>query len=207
MMPLLSAVAGRWKLVWRRSTPSLRKTILAVLVTAPFLFLNPLVTWLTAGGPPEKNLPSSLTAGTPLELAGVLADPQGYSGERLKPLAEALKADYAGRTLGPVFCSPELGEFLFWRNIPGAPPVRYTHAHLFTPEHWMACQRAANGQGWSEWMDTLKVNVIAVEPDYYAPLVEAVGKSDGWKVVVHETGEKGPREPRARLFIAVRKVK
>lgn len=205
MMPLLSAVAGRWGLVWRPSTPSLRKTILAVVTAVPFLFLNPLTTWLSTGGPPEKNRP--LADATPTELAGVLANPQAYRGDRLKPLAEALKADYAGRTLGPVFCSPELGEFLLWASIPGAPPVRYTHAHLFTPEHWMTCQRAALGQGWSEWMDRLGVNVIAVEPDYYAPLVEAVGKSDGWKVVVHETGEKGPKEPRARLFVAVRKVK
>lgn len=200
MMPLLSAVAERWKLVWRRSTPSLRKTILAIVTAVPFLFLNPLTTWLTTGGPPEKNKP--LAPATPTELAGALVNPTAPQGERMKPVAEAIKADYTGRTLGPVFCSPELGEFLFWFNIPGAPPVRYTHAHLFTPEHWMTCQRAGLGQGWSEWMDRLGVNVIAVEPDYYAELVNAVSKSAGWKVVLHETGG---AEPRARLFVAVRK--
>lgn len=205
MMPPLGALAGRWKLVWRPSTPSLRKTVLAVLVVAPFLFLNPLTTWVASGGPPEKNKP--LVDATPVELAVVLENPGGYKGERLKPLAEALKADYAGRTLGPVFCSSELGEYLFWRQVPGAPPVRYTHAHLFPEGHWMRCQMAASGRGWEEWMDELKVNVIAVEPDYYAPLVDEVKKNERWKVVLHETGEKGPREPRARLFVAVRKVK
>jgi hypothetical protein len=201
MMPPLGALAGRWKLVWRRSTPSLRKTVLAVVVVAPFLFLNPLTTWIASGKPPERN--KQLVDATPVELAAVLENPKAYTGERLKPLAEALKADYTGRTLGPLFCSSEVGEYVLWKQIPGAPPVRYTHAHLFPEEHWMRCHAAAGGERWEECMDRLGVNVIAVEPDYYGPLVSAVSKSERWKVVAHETGGK---EPRARLFVAVRKL-
>jgi hypothetical protein len=46
-----------------------------------------------------------------------------------------------------------------------------------------------------------KVNVIAVEADSHPQLVEAVSKSDRWKVVLNEKA--GP--PRAKLFVAVRK--
>jgi hypothetical protein len=198
---LMGAVAVRMNRSLPRSTPSLRKTVLAVAAAVPFLLLSPLSGWVAGNGPPPAQ--RVCVTATPIELADALADPAGSHGDRVKPVADALKAGYAGRTLGPVFCSPELGEFLLWRNIPGAPPVRFAHPHLFAADHWMTSQRAALGQGWAEWLDELRVNVIVVEPDYCAPLVAAVGKSGEWKVVLHE---KGGRDPRARLFVAVRKA-
>jgi hypothetical protein len=199
MMPLLADVARRWKWELPRSVPSLRKTALAVVVAVPFLLLSPLFTWLAGGGPPPLN--RVYVNATPLELAGVLANPAAKHSDRVQPLADVLTKGYAGKPLGPVFCSPEIGEFLLWRNIDAAPPVRYTHAHLFTEEHWLGCARASLGIGWWEFMDRYRVNLIAVEADLYPQLIEAVGKSDAWTVVLNEPS--GP--PRARLFVALRK--
>ncbi len=198
---LMGAVAVRMNWSLPRSVPSFRKTVMAVAAAVPFLLLSPLTGWVAGNGPPAVQ--RVCVAATPVELAAALADPAGTHGDRVKPVADALKAGYAGRPLGPVFCSPEVGEFLFWRDISGAPPVRFAHPHLFAAEHWARCQAVVGGQGWAEWLDELRVNVIAVEPDFHAPLVAAVGKSGEWRVVLHE---KGGRDPRARLFVAVRKV-
>lgn len=199
MMPLMAGVAERFN--WRlpRSVPSLRKTILAVLAAVPFLMLSPLFGWVTGGNPPDPN--RVFVAATPRELAGALAAPTAKH-DRMQPLADVLKEDYAGRPLGPVFCSPEVGEFLLWRNIDGAPPIRFTHAHLFPEEHWSACERAGRADGWEETFDRLGVNVVAVEPNFHAPLVEVMSKHPGWRVVLNE---QSGRDPRARLFVAVRK--
>jgi hypothetical protein len=199
LMPLTAGIAERWKWKLPRSVPSLRKTILAVLAAVPFLMLNPLFGWITGGSPPPPE--RVFVAATPRELAGALAAPTAKH-DRMQPLADVLRKDYAGRPVGPIFCSPEVGEFLLWRAIDGAPPVRFTHAHLFTEEHWSACERAGRGDGWEETFDRLGVNVVAVEPNYHAPLVDAMSKHPGWRVVLNEPSG---RDPRARLFVAVRK--
>lgn len=203
LMPLMAAAATRWKWELPRSVPSFRKTVLAVVAAVPFLLACPLFGWMTSGNPPP---PSKVyVAATPVELAAALADPGGEHGPRMKSLDEALeewKAKHPDQPLGPVLCSPELGEFLFWRNLDGVSPVRNTHAHLFPHDHWMACEAAEKGDGWEAFADRHGVNVIAVEPDFHPALVEAVGKSERWKVVLNEKG--GP-SPRARLFVAVRK--
>lgn len=203
LTPLIAAVARRWHWELPRSVPSLRKTILAVIAAVPFLLACPLFGWMTSGNPPP--LERIYVAATPRELTAALADPGGKHGDRMKPLDDALREwakSHPDQPLGPVLCSPEIGELLFWKSADGGPPpVRFTHAHLFPPDHWAACEAAEKGEGWQEFADKHGVNVIAVEPDSHPQLAEAVGKSERWKVALHEKA--GP--PRARLFVAVRK--
>lgn len=202
LTPLLSAAAVRWQWELPRSVPSFRKTLLAVIAAVPFLLASPLFGWVTSG---NLQLERVYVAATPRELTAALADPGGKHGERMKPLDEALREwakSHPDQPLGPVLCSPEIGELLLWKSADGGPPpVRFTHAHLFPPDHWAACEAAERGDGWQEFADKHAINVIAVEPDSHPQLVEAVGKSGGWKVVLYEKA--GP--PRARLFVAVRK--
>lgn len=209
IVPLFSAAAARWKLVLPRSVPSLRKTALVVLAAVPFLLLagmnNPLFGERKEGSPPPFD--KVYAVATPRELTAALADPGGNHGPRMKPLDDALgewKAKHPDQPLGPVLCSPEIGELLFWKSADGGPPpVRFTHAHLFPPDHWAACEAAEKGDGWEEFTDRLKANVIAVEAGArdHQKLMEEVGKSGRWKVVLNE--KTGP--PRARLFVAVKR--
>jgi hypothetical protein len=204
LMPHWGAIAGRWGLVWPASTPSLRKTLLAVLATVPFVMLSPPMNWLQTGTLPPP--PVTFRGGTPIDLLGAVANPVAPGPERMKPLAAALRERYAGRPVGPLFTSEALGELAYWRAVPGCPPVWFTHAHLFPPAHWLAAFNAARGgPGWWEFLDRHRANLIAVEPDFHPELVAAATAHPDWLVVLDETNSEAIRDPRARLFVAVRK--
>ena len=205
LMPHFGAAAERWRLTWPASTPSLRKTMLAVLLVFPFVMLTPLVGWLQTGDPPPVAV--TFRAGTPLELLGTIADPTAAPTRRMAGLATALRERYAGRPVGPLFVAEGLGEFFYWRDLPGCPPLWFTHAHLFPPPHWAAAFATGTGDpGWSEFLDRHRVNLIAVEPDFHRELVAKVtARPDDWLVVLDETDSDAIRDPRGRLFVAVRK--
>jgi hypothetical protein len=204
-LPHLAATADRHGLHLPRGVPSFRKTLLAAFVGVICLLPFPSVRWLASGEPPPPQ--QVFFAATPLDLVGAVADPAGPVSERMKPLARALKERYSGRPVGPVFTSIEIGELFYWRDIPGCPPLTFTHAHLFREDHWGACLSAQfGGPEWWELLDRHRVNLIAVEADFCPKLVDQVrARADEWEVVVDQQGADG-RQDRARLFVAIRKV-
>jgi len=205
LVPHWAAVAERWGLVWPASVPSLRKTVLAVLLVVPFVLLAPPMTWLQTGDLPSPGV--TFRAGTPIELWTTIERPDLPTSPRMKPLAAALRERYPGRAVGPLFASEAIAELFYWRDLPGCPPIWFTHAHLFPPAHWSAAFAAATGgPGWWEFLDRHRVNLIAVEPDFHRELVARVtAAADDWLVVLDETGADAIRDPRGRLFVAVRK--
>ena len=124
----------------------------------------------------------------------------------MKPLAKALAGRYAGRPVGPVFTSIEVGELFYWADIPDCPPLLFTHAHLFPERHWAECFAARNGwPGWWELLDRHGVNLIAVEADFCPQLTKQVReRADEWEVAVDQQSG-GGQPDRARLFVAVRR--
>ncbi len=206
LVPHWAAVAGRWGLAWPASVPTFRKTMLAALLWIPVLLLSPLSGWLQTGDLPPGKV--TFHAGTPLELLGTIADPAARASERMTPLATALRERFPNRPVGPLFTAEALGEFFYWRDLPGCPPIWFTHAHLFPPPHWAAAfATATGGPGWWEFLDRHRVNLIAVEPDFHRELVAKVtAQPDDWLVVLDETDSAMIRDPRARLFVAVRKT-
>lgn len=184
-------------------TPSFKITVVAALLAIPPLLLSPFARWLTQG---ELNGPRVVHPGTPYELARVLADPSADPGDRMKPLAAYLRANYAGRPVGPVFGSEGVGEFLVWSDPPGCPPFFFTHAHLFAPDHWRDSQLVLNGEpGWEAVLDRAGVNLIAVEPSIRRRLAAQVIRDPNWQVVLNEFESPVRKDPRSQLFIAVRK--
>lgn len=205
LMPHWAAMAERWGLTWPASTPSLRKTIVAVLLVIPFVMLTPTMNWLQTGKLPE--VPLTFRSGTPLELLGAIAQPAGPVSPRMEKLAAALRERYPNRRVGPLYVSEGIGEMFYWRELPDCPPLWFAHAHLFPPAHWSgAFNVALGGPGWWEFLDRHRVNLIAVEPDIRPELARQVAAHPDWLVVLDEANSETIRDPRGRLFVAVRKV-
>jgi hypothetical protein len=187
--------------------PSFKFTILSALFVIPVVLLTPAFQWIQRGGTADT---TAVHAGTPVELVGVLRNsvdkPSAETGDRMKPLAAFLRQHYAGRPVGPVFGAEGVGEFLIWADPPGCPPFFFTHAHLFTPDHWRDSQTVLNGEpGWREILDRAGVNLVAVEADIRGQLAKLVSVDPDWQVVLNEAGSATRKDVRARLFIAVRK--
>jgi hypothetical protein len=202
----LGEIRTRWKIPFPSTVPSFRKTVLAVVLFGVCAIPNPALQWLISREPPVPK--KVFASATPLEVVSVVANPS-LTSDRMKPLAQALKDRFADRPVGPVFTNIEIGELFYWRDIPGCPPLSFTHAHLFTPEYWTACISAVSGDAeWWEFLDRYRVNLMVLEADFCRPLIEQVKKQTAeWDVVVHEQAERGqPIRDRARLFIAIRKT-
>jgi hypothetical protein len=231
MLPHLRSIADGWG--WRvpGTTPSFKKTALAVVLLGIAVLLTPLSKWVQTGQPAPPN--QVYYPGTPLDLVATIADPTAETGERMKPLAKALRERYAGRPVGVLFTTETIGDLFYWRQIPGCQPLMFTHAHLYRESNWYGGFAAENGfPGWWEYLDRHRANLIAAEPDSHSRLVAAViARPDEWEVVLNESGTEllkslavqkvlgGPaatayefmtrfvaRDERARLFVAVRKT-
>jgi len=202
----LNAWAAKNNWVWKPSLPSFRKTILAVALLFFGVMLTPLATW--AQGEAPQNPAAILHPATPFGLSEALDGRP--AGERFAPLVQALKQLNTDSALGPIFTSESLGEFLYWRGSPGTVPMIFTHAHLFPPEYWDAAMQAKSGRpGWWEFLDRYGVNIVAVEalqPNRQPlSLVLELAESPDWNVVIDERGRTDIRDPKARIFVAVRK--
>lgn len=184
--------------------PNFKLTILSLLLAVPIVLLSPALQWLQKGGPTDPL--KVVHSGTPYELVAVLRNPTPDPGERMRPLAVFLRERYAGRVVGPVFGSEGAGEFLVWADPPGCPPFFFTHAHLFTPEHWRDSQTVWDGEpGWRQILDRAGVNLVAVEPDIRGELTKQISRDPDWQVVLNEQGSSTRKDVRGRLFVAVRK--
>jgi hypothetical protein len=193
---------ARWLAV--RTVPSLRKTLLAVVLVLILLSLSPAFGWATSGRPTPRE--RALFAGTPWMLADQLANPD-RPGE-LPELAAALQERYpGGRLTGCLFASETLGDYLVWELAPAADVFLYTHVHLFPFEVWRDCAAVKFGAAnWKEVLDGRRVNLLVFEPDQYPRLHELVRQDADWLVVLDESGSPAKRDTRAQHFVALRKV-
>ena len=185
-------------LVWKLSMPSFRKTILAVVLLFFGIMLTPLTNW--AQGDVPQNPAKILHTATPYGLAEAL---------RAEPTVERFAA-LGKMPRGPVFCTESLGEFLYWKGDAGHPPMLFTHAHLFGAEYWDAAMQTKSGRpGWQDFLDRYGANIVVVEATMPngqpLPLVVELEKSPEWAIVLDERPRTEIRDPKARLFVAVRK--
>jgi hypothetical protein len=191
------AEARDWNLP--SSTPSLKKTILALVFVFFAVMLTPAMNWIQNGTPtPMRQV---VHVGTPLDIVTVFDSNSADIPDRVK----AFKGLYNG---GPMFCSESVGEYLYWK---GYPVLMYTHAHLYSPEHYYACLAVKNARpGWWEFLDRTNANMIVIEPHSIdgkiLPLVEELPKRSEWDVVLDERDRADIPDKRGRLFVAVRKA-
>jgi hypothetical protein len=200
-----------WRARWRgrlasgESVPSFRKTLAAgTLVLLALLWSIP-GQWLLAGQP--VLLERALSGGTPWRLTYQLAHPASTDARGLPALQKHLAELYpGGRFIGCVFASETLGDLVLWDLAPRTPVFIYTHVHLFTPEHWQRCLAVRSGSpAGRAILDRYRVNLVVVEPDFNPRLCALLRHEGGWKVLVDESGHPDKRDPRQRLFIAVRR--
>lgn len=184
---------------------SLAKTVLAGFLILVALALSPPVQWLRARGP--RPLDRSLSPGTPWRLAAQLKAPPGEESMLLPDLAAALQRDYPnGRFQGCIFTSEAQGDYLLWALPPEYPVLVYTHAHLFSAEHWTNCMLAKRAvDGWRNFLDLSNVNLVVSEAEEHYKLTRALKADPEWQIILDETGLQSKRDPRTRLLIAVRK--
>ncbi len=189
-----------------QSVPSFRKALAAgMCIVLAFLWSNA-GQWLLAGQP--GSLERSLSGGTPWRLTYQLAQGHDAGSQGLPALQNVLAANYPqGRFTGCLFASETLGDLALWDLAPEVPVFIYTHVHLFPPEHWARCLAVRSGSAAGQQiLDHYHVNLVLVEPDFSLGLCELLRHDARWKVLVDEKDDPVKRDPRQRLFIAVRFV-
>jgi hypothetical protein len=206
--PLWAGTGERlsWSWLHFKSVPSFRKTLLGLMLVVLVLLWSGPVRWAINRQP--RALRWVVTPGTPYAVAAELQAAPGEGGRALPALAEVLRARYPeGRFTGTVFSSETEGDYLLWALAPGVPVFVYTHLHLFTRQHWQECKTVLAGDpGWREVLDRHHANLIVVEAESHARLAELLREDPDWEVVLDETGGTTKKDPRSRLFVAVRKT-
>jgi len=199
------ACLERWRArLSYQSVPSFKKTLAAaMLVVLGGLWSNP-GQWILAGQPAA--LQRALSGGTPWQLTYQLAQGNAADERGMPALQKLLSATYPhGRFTGCVFASETLGDVVLWDLAPEVPVFIYTHVHLFPPEHWQRCLAVRQGSAAGRRiLDQYHVNLVVVEPDFNSRLCALLRKDTGWKVLVDEGDHPVKRDPRQRLFIALR---
>jgi hypothetical protein len=186
------------------SVPCLRKTVVVVLLAVAALAWSIPGQWLLDGRPAPVE--QAVTASTPWRLTHQLRHPESGDEVGLPALHRQLAAHYPGRRYhGTIFASETLGDLFIWDLAPRVPVFVYSHVHLFSAEHW---QRVAavrrGGPYWKLVLDAYRVNLVVVEPDYNANLCALLRQDGDWKVLVDQANDTKHRDPRQRLFVAVR---
>jgi hypothetical protein len=205
VMPLWAEMAGRWR---RQSEPScgnLLYSVMVVMIVGLGVLYSPLARWLTTGEP-RQGLEESLASGTPWRVAAELSASGQRHGEFLPELRQALRQNYPEEKFsGRIFPSETQGDFLVWA-LPDLEVLVYTHAHLFTPEHWDRCMSLKFGEpGWREQLERFGVNLIVVEPRLHARFAEQLKRDAGWQIVLDESADASKPDPRSALLVALRK--
>jgi len=185
------------------STPTLRKTGFALLLTWAICMWSVPAGWLTSGEP--MPLEQSVSVGTPWKLARQLRHPTDPDAVAYPELAEVLRKYYPGGSFtGTVMATPMQGDYLMWALAPDT-PVTYAHMHLFHPDYWEELGKVSKGEpGWWEVMDKYRANLLVMEADYVELLRDQIRASPEWKVVLDESDDPAKPNPRTRQFIAVR---
>jgi hypothetical protein len=185
------------------TVPSFRKTLIAAAIVVVACLWSIPTQWLLAGRPTP--LERSVSGGTPWQLTRLLNDPAQAPAADLQPLAADLHKYYPDGLTGCVFASETLGDFLLWDLPPRNPVFIYTHVHLFSEDHWRQCMDVRGAKpGWRDILNRNRVNLIVVEPDRNPRLGALLREDMNWHVVLDETNSTAKRDPRNRLFVAIR---
>lgn len=201
-LPELTRAAREWKPQWRLGMPSLRKTLLAGLIISIAGMWSIPVQRLTRKTASDPAL--SLSDATPWREALAVADPDAGGDS---PLARAIRSAFpGGRFTGTIYPGETLGDFFVWRLPSPTPVFMFSHVHLFTPDHWNLYTgiRDARPAALPE-LDRSRVNLVVVEAELKPRLCQYLRRHPGWTVVTDEAGLAAKRDPRSRLFVAVRK--
>lgn len=184
------------------SVPDFKKTILALLIIfVTFLWLPP-IQWITKGRP--RPLEQSLSGATLWRLGLEFQATGDRRGRWLPAYAAGLKGYPDERFHGAIFSSESLGDYLLRVAPMGSSVMVYTHAHVFPVAHWRESMNAKFALGdWNAWLAQYGVNMVVVEPDLYAKLVQALRADPEWLIVLDESGANRNRGD--RQFIAIRK--
>ena len=191
------------------SKPCLRKTILLGFVLALSLGL-PMLRWIIAvsNGGGFASPARILSHGTPWQLALELKASRTDRGRWLPKLGEALEHYPDGKFTGAIFASETEGDFLIWALAPDDPVMMYTHAEVFDYAYWDDCGRAKKGNpSWPAFFDFHNVNLVVLEADVSENAIKMTRQltsTQGWRVILNETGEKGIPDSRDRKLIVLR---
>ena len=198
-----------WRERWRgreastASVASFRKTLAAgTLIVLALLWSIP-GQWLLAGQPVP--LERALSGGTPWRLTYQLAHPAANDARGL-PMLQTLLAEHypEGRFTGCVFASETLGDLVLWDLAPRTPVFIYTHVHLFSPAHWQRCLAVRSGSPAASDPGPLSREPGGCRAGFQPAASPLPRQERGWKVLVDESVHPDKRDPRQRLFIAVR---
>jgi hypothetical protein len=171
-----------------------------VIGTAALLFLPP-VRGLVA--PLETD--RTLMPGTPWRLGLELTATPADEGRWMPALRSELRQRFPdGQYRGSIFSSETQGDFLFWALPAETPVLMFTHAHVFSVDHWEMCRhvKAAN-PGWREFLAAHKANLVVVEADTHEELAVELRRGDEW-VVVHD-GQWTQAGSSSQVIVAIRK--
>ena len=183
--------------------PTRANAWIAVAIIAIAIVILPPVRSLLPGV--SSRIEDTVAADTPWQLALELKAAPADEGRWQPALREALRAHYPdGRFVGSIFASETQGDFLIWALPPEMPVLMFTHAHVFTVEHWEACRdvKAAN-PGWVEFLTRHRANLIVVEVDSHEELATALRADPEWLVV--QDSSKNRAAAGGRVMIALRK--
>ncbi|QEL13253.1 hypothetical protein [Limnoglobus roseus] len=205
LVPMAADMASRIpeRFLPTASVPSLRKTMLAVLVALAIANWSGLADTLRNGVPKVED---TVSAGTPWQVARQIAKPEAeLQAEWQKELRAVLNANYGGTFRGAILATPMQGDYLMWALAP-AVPVTYAHIHLFHPDFWDELGVVGQGRpGWWDIVDKYEVNLMVVEAEYCDSLLAELRKRPGvWKVLLDETGSPEKTQPLNRQLIVVR---
>jgi hypothetical protein len=182
--------------------PSRANAWIALGVVAVAVLAFPPLRSLAPGVP--HGLEDTVAAGTPWRLGLELNAGVAEEGRWQPALRDALREHYpAGRFTGSIFASETQGDFLVWALPRETPVLMFTHAHVFTVEHWEACRdvKAAN-PGWREFLTRHRANLITVEVNSHEELATALRADPEW-LIAQDAASKKPDA--AGVVIALRK--
>lgn len=196
------AAAGRWGFTLPAGVPSFRKTALAAVIATMLVVVSPASTWVKTGRP--RPAVAALNRATPNDIADALAGRPPADPDRVAGLTRAVREDHGGRFAGRVFASETQGDYLLWALPPDAPVMMFNHAQLFPPAYWTDCLAVKAAPGWGDFLDRHRAAAVVVEVDSSPALCAGLRASPAWRVVVDEANTPA-RDPRGRLFVALRK--
>jgi len=193
----------RWGMAREMGVASLRKTALAVVIALVLIIMSPASTWVKTGQP--RPTTQAVYRGTPNDIADALMGRPAANPERVAALVRVVQDEHRKRFTGRVFASETQGDYLVWALPPDAPVMIFNHAQVFPSAFWTACLAVkAAAPGWERMLDRYLVKAVVVEIESSPALCDALRTSPNWKVVVDEANAP-VRDPRARLFVAIRK--
>jgi hypothetical protein len=201
LMRFATALIEHYPRLGHASVLSFRKTLLAGMCVFAALAWSIPFQWMLNGHP--QPLERSLFYGTPWQLARQLQEPDYIWSAKLH---DTFARTYPYRRFtGTIFASETLGDYFVWSLGPEPPVFIYTHIHLFSPGHWELCTRVRSGSAdWRQILDRFRVNLLVVEAEQNARLCGLLRQDSDWQVILDETGATNKRDPRGRLFVAVR---